>query len=255
MQSPMEQFAIRPILFGNRMLHAHVGHHEFIFTNQSLWMCIVVGVASLLLLMASASPKLVPGRLQSVAELGYEFVANMIRSAAGDDGMIFFPFVFTIFVFVLFSNFFGLIPGAFTVTSQIAVTFALACLVILTVIVTGFAVHGIGFLKLFVPHAPWYLLLLLVPIELISFFTRPISLSVRLFANMLAGHTMLKVFAGFVIALGGAGGVLTALSIAPMFLIVAISALELLVAFLQAYVFAILTCIYLNEALHLHEHH
>ena len=196
-----------------------------------------------------------PGRLQSMAEIAYEFVANMIRSAAGEDGLVFFPFVFTIFVFVLFSNFFGLLPGAFTVTSQIAVTFALACLVILTVIVTGFAVHGIGFLKLFVPHAPWYLLGLLVPIEIISFLTRPISLSVRLFANMLAGHTMLKVFAGFVIALGGAGGVLTALSIAPMFLIVAITALELLVAFLQAYVFAILTCIYLNEALHLHEQH
>jgi F-type H+-transporting ATPase subunit a len=197
----------------------------------------------------------VPGRMQSMAELSYEFVANMIRSAAGEDGMIFFPFVFTIFVFVLFSNFFGLIPGASTVTSQIAVTFALACLVILTVIVTGFVVHGFGFLKLFVPHAPWYLLILLVPIELISFFTRPISLSVRLFANMLAGHTMLKVFASFVIALGGAGGVWVAVSAAPMFLIVAISALELLVAFLQAYVFAILTCIYLNEALHLHEHH
>ena len=255
MQSPMEQFTIRPLLFGNRTLHAQVGHHEFIFTNQSLWMCIVVGVASLFLTLAVARPQLVPGRMQSVAELCYEFVANMIRQAAGEDGMIFFPFVFTIFVFVLFSNFFGLVPGSFTVTSQIAVTFALACLVILTVIVTGFVVHGLGFLKLFVPDAPWYLLILLVPIELISFFTRPISLSVRLFANMLAGHTMLKVFASFVIALGAAGGVFTAISIAPMFLIVAITALELLVAFLQAYVFAILTCIYLNEALHLHDSH
>jgi F-type H+-transporting ATPase subunit a len=125
----------------------------------------------------------------------------------------------------------------------------------LTVIVVGFAKHGIGFLKLFVPHAPFALLLLLVPIEVISFLTRPISLSVRLFANMLAGHTMLQVFAGFVIALGGAGGILSVLSIAPMLLIVAIMLLELLVAFLQAYVFAILTCIYLNEALHLHDHH
>ena len=253
MQSPMEQFTIRPILFGDRPIH--IGHHVFYFSNQSLWMCIVVGVASLFLTLAVARPQLVPGRMQSVAELCYEFVANMIRSAAGEDGMIFFPFVFTIFVFVLFSNFFGLVPGAFTVTSQIAVTFALACLVILTVIVTGFVVHGLSFLKLFVPHAPWYLLILLVPIELISFFTRPISLSVRLFANMLAGHTMLKVFASFVIALGSAGGVWAAVSLAPMFLIVAITALELLVAFLQAYVFAILTCIYLNEALHLHEHH
>jgi F-type H+-transporting ATPase subunit a len=148
-----------------------------------------------------------------------------------------------------------MIPGSFTVTSQIAVTFTLASLVILTVIVTGFIKHGIGFLKLFVPKAPLPLLFLLVPIEVISFLTRPISLSVRLFANMLAGHTMLAVFAGFVVLLGGAGGVLSLLSIAPMALIVAIMLLELLVAFLQAYVFAILTCIYLNEALHLHDHH
>ena len=253
MQSPMEQFTIRPF-FESGEHHFH--KHDFIFTNQSLWMCIVVGVAALFLTLAAARPRLVPGRMQSMAELTYEFVANMIRSAAGEDGMIFFPFVFTIFVFVLFSNFFGLLPGSFTVTSQIAVTLALACLVIATVIVTGFVVHGLGFLKLFVPHAPWYLLILLVPIEVISFFTRPISLSVRLFANMLAGHTMLKVFASFVIALGGATAVyLKLMSIAPMLLIVAISALELLVAFLQAYVFAILTCIYLNEALHLHDSH
>jgi F-type H+-transporting ATPase subunit a len=253
MQSPMEQFTIRPLLESGQPHHFH--QHDFIFTNQSLWMCIVVAVASLFLTLAAARPQLVPGRMQSVAELCYEFVANMIRSAAGEDGMVFFPFVFTLFVFVLFSNFFGLLPGAFTVTSQIAVTFALACLVMLTVIVTGFVKHGLGFLKLFVPHAPLLLLFLLVPIEIISFFTRPISLSVRLFANMLAGHTMLKVFASFVILLGSAGGVWAAVSIAPMFLIIAISALELLVAFLQAYVFAILTCIYLNEALHLHEHH
>jgi F-type H+-transporting ATPase subunit a len=158
-------------------------------------------------------------------------------------------------MFVLFSNFFGLVPWTFTVTSQIAVTFALAAVVITTVILTGFLKHGIGFVKLFVPKAPIYLLFLLVPIEIISFLTRPISLSVRLFANMLAGHTMLQVFAGFVVALGAAGGFLSFLSIAPMALIVAIMALELLVAFLQAYVFAILTCIYLNEALHLHDHH
>src|SRR5208282_544851 len=149
-----------------------IGRYELPFTNQSLWMCIVVGVASLILTLAVANPKLVPGRLQSAAELAYEFVANMIRSAAGDDGLVFFPFVFTIFVFVLFSNFLGLLPGSFTVTSQIAVTLALACLVILTVIVTGFATHGIGFLKLFVPQAPFVLLILLVPIEVISFLTR-----------------------------------------------------------------------------------
>ncbi|HEV2560616.1 MAG TPA: F0F1 ATP synthase subunit A [Rhizomicrobium sp.] len=247
--NPMEQFTVTPIV------PLHIGAYDVSFTNQALWMCVVVVAASLFMTIAATSRRLVPTRMQSIAELSYEFVANMIQSAAGDEGMRFFPFVFTLFMFVLFSNFFGLIPGAFTVTSQIAVTLSLAGLVILTVIVTGFARHGIGFLKLFVPKAPFVLLFLLVPIELISFLTRPISLSVRLFANMLAGHTMLKVFAGFVIALGGAGGVLSALSIAPMFLIVAVSALEMLVAFLQAYVFAILTCIYLSEALHLHEHH
>lgn len=247
--NPMEQFRV------HTLIPLHIGGYDVSFTNQALWMCIVVGVATALMAMAVTSRRLVPTRMQSLAEISYEFVADMIHSAAGEEGLKFFPLVFTIFMFVLFSNFFGLIPGSFTVTSQIAVTFALAALVILTVLVTGFLRHGIGFLKLFVPHAPFVLLFLLVPIEIISFLTRPISLSVRLFANMLAGHTMLKVFAGFVIALGGAGGVLSALSIAPMFLIVAVSALELLVAFLQAYVFAILTCIYLSEALHLHDHH
>src|SRR6202000_787241 len=171
--------------------------------------------------------RLVPTRGQSMAETSYEFVANMIHSATGEDGLKFFPFVFTLFIFVLFCNFFGMVPWSFTVTSQIAVTFALACLVIGLVIVVGFLKHGIGFLKLFVPHAPWYLLILLIPIEVISFLTRPISLSVRLFANMLAGHTRLKVFASFVIGLGGAGILLKPLALAPFFLIVAITALEL----------------------------
>jgi F-type H+-transporting ATPase subunit a len=218
-------------------------------------MCIVVGAVALFMTLAISKRSLVPSRMQSMAEISYEFVANMIGGAAGEDGLRFFPFIFTLFMFVLFSNFLGLLPGSFTVTSQIIVTFSLAAFIIAMVVVTGFLRHGIGFLKLFVPHAPWYLLGLLVPIEFISFLTRPISLSVRLFANMLAGHTLLKVFASFVIALGGAGGLLSLLSVAPMFLIVAITALELLVAFLQAYVFAILTCIYLNEALHLHDHH
>ena len=247
--NPMEQFTIKPIV------PLHIGGYDVSFTNQSLLMVIVAVAASLFLTLAMSKRALVPSRVQSMAEVSYEFVANMIQSSAGDDGLRFFPFVFTLFVFVLFSNFFGMIPGSFTVTSQIAVTFSLAALVVLTVVVTGFAKHGLGFLKLFVPKAPLLLLFLLVPIEIISFLTRPISLSVRLFANMLAGHTMLAVFAGFVVLLGGAGGVLSILSIAPMALIVAIMLLELLVAFLQAYVFAILTCIYLNEALHLHDHH
>jgi F-type H+-transporting ATPase subunit a len=235
--NPMEQFAIKPII------PLHIGGYDVSFTNQSLLMVVVVAAAALFLTLAVKPGRLVPTRGQSMAEISYEFVANMIHSATGEDGLKFFPFVFTLFMFVLFCNFFG------------AVTFALAALVILMVIVVGFAKHGIGFLKLFVPHAPLPLLFLLVPIELISFLTRPISLSVRLFANMLAGHTMLQVFAGFVIALGGAGGILSVLSVAPMLLIVAIMLLEFLVAFLQAYVFAILTCIYLNEALHLHDHH
>ena len=247
--NPMEQFRVEPIL------PLHIAGYDVSFTNQALVMCVVVAAISIFMVIASTSRKLVPGRMQSMAELSYEFVGNMIHSAAGEEGLKFFPLVFTIFFFVLFANIVGLIPGVFTVTSQIAVTFALAMLVILTVLVTGFARHGFGFLKLFVPKAPFVLLLLLVPIEVISFLTRPISLSVRLFANMLAGHTMLKVFAGFVIALGGAGGILSVLSIAPMLLIIAITALEMLVALLQAYVFAILTCIYLSEALHLHDHH
>jgi F-type H+-transporting ATPase subunit a len=250
--TPMEQFEVKPLM---EQPLFHIAGHPIYFTNQSLLMVVVVIAASLFLSLAVKPGRLVPTRGQSMAETSYEFVANMIHSATGEDGLKFFPFVFSLFIFVLFSNFLGMVPGSFTVTSQIAVTFALACLVILLVIVVGFMKHGLGFLKLFVPHAPWYLLILLVPIEVISFFTRPISLSVRLFANMLAGHTMLAVFAGFVVALGSAGGIFTGLAIAPMLLIVAIMLLELLVAFLQAYVFAILTCIYLNEALHLHDQH
>ena len=246
--NPMEQFAVKPIFGMDKPLLSIAGHPIY-FTNQALLMGIVAIASALFLTLAVKPNRLVPTRGQSMAEMSYEFVANMIHSATGEDGLKFFPFVFTLFIFVLCSNFFGMVPGSFTVTSQIAVTFALACLVILTVIVTGFAKHGIGFLKLFVPHAPWYLLILLIPIELISFLTRPISLSVRLFANMLAGHTMLAVFGGFVVALGTAGA-LAPLAIAPMLLIVAIMLLELLVAFLQAYVFAILTCIYINDAIH-----
>jgi F-type H+-transporting ATPase subunit a len=248
----MEQFAIKPLV---EQPLFQIGGHPIYFTNQALLMVIVAVVSTLFLSLAVKPNRLVPTRTQSMAEMSYEFVANMIHSATGEDGLKFFPFVFTLFIFVLCSNFFGMVPLSFTVTSQIAVTFALAALVVGMVIVVGFMKHGLGFLKLFVPHAPWYLLILLIPIEVISFLTRPISLSVRLFANMLAGHTMLAVFGGFVVALGAAGGALSVLSVAPMMLIVGIMLLELLVAFLQAYVFAILTCIYLNEALHLHDHH
>jgi F-type H+-transporting ATPase subunit a len=250
--NPMEQFEVTPLI--DHPLFS-IGGHPIYFTNQALFMCVVVAAISLFLTLAMSRGRLVPSRGQSMAEVSYDFVANMINSTMGHDGLAFFPFIFTIFMFVLFCNFFGLIPYTFTVTSQIAVTFALACVVILTMVITGFMKHGLRFLTLFVPKAPWYLLVLLVPIEIISFLTRPVSLSVRLFANMLAGHTLLAVFAGFVILLGAAGGIFSVLSIAPLLLIVAIFALEMLVAFLQAYVFAILTCIYLNEALHLHDQH
>jgi F-type H+-transporting ATPase subunit a len=250
--NPMEQFAIKPLVAQPLF---QIGGHNIYFTNQALLMMIVAAASALFLSLAVKPGRLVPSRAQSMAEISYEFVANMIHSATGEDGLKFFPFVFTLFMFVLCSNFFGMVPGSFTVTSQIAVTFALALFVVAMVVVVGFMKHGLGFLKLFVPHAPWYLLILLIPIEVISFLTRPISLSVRLFANMLAGHTMLAVFGGFVVALGAAGGALSVLSVAPMALIVGILLLELLVAFLQAYVFAILTCIYLNEALHLHDQH
>ena len=250
--NPMEQFAIKPLVEAPLF---QIAGQPIYFTNQAVLMVLVAVASALFLTFAVKPGRLVPTRGQSMVEMSYELVANMIHSATGDAGLKYFPFVFTLFIFVLCSNFFCMVPGSFTVTSQIAVTFALASLVVGLVVVVGFMKHGIGFLKLFVPHAPWYLLILLVPIEVISFLTRPISLSVRLFANMLAGHTMLAVFAGFVVSLGAAGGILSALSIAPMLLIVAIMLLELLVAFLQAYVFAILTCIYLNEALHLHDHH
>lgn len=246
---PMEQFVITPII------PLHIGGLDISFTNSSLWMSLVVVTVSLVLTFSVSRGALIPGRMQSVAELGYQFVANMLRSTAGEEGLKFFPFVFTLFMFLLCANMFGMVPYSFTVTSHIIVTVALALLVFAMVIGTGVLRHGFGFLKLFVPEAPVVMLVILVPIEIISFLSRPMSLSVRLFANMLAGHTMLKVFAGFVIGLGGAGGLLSFLSVAPMAAIIAVAALELLVAFLQAYVFSILTCIYLSDALHLHDHH
>ena len=247
----MEQFEVKPII------PLHVGGLDLSFTNASLWMCIVVATTALVLTWGASSRQLVPTRMQSIAEMSYVFVADMIRSAAGSEGLKFFPFIFTLFMFVLFSNLLGLFPliHPYTVTSQIIVTFALAIFVFLMVIVVGLWRHGLRFFSLFAPNVPFVMLLVLVPIEIVSFLSRPISLSVRLFANMLAGHTMLNVFGGFVIGLAAAGGALSVLSIAPLAAIIAVAALEFLIAFLQAYVFAILTCIYLNDALHLHEHH
>ena len=250
MASPMEQFEVRPIV------PLHVGNLDISFTNASLWMCIVVAAAAIFLTLGASSRRLVPTRIQSITEMSYVFVSDMIRSAAGTEGLKFFPFVFTLFMFVLFSNVIGLFPliHPFTVTSHIIVTFALAIFVFLMVIVVGLARHGLHFLSIFAPKVPLPMLVLLVPIEIVSFLSRPISLSVRLFANMLAGHTMLYVFGTFVIGLATAGGLLSIISVAPLLAIIAVSALEFLIAFLQAYVFAILTCIYLNDALNLHEH-
>lgn len=244
---PMHQFQIE------KLVPLSAFGLDLSFTNSSLWMVIAVALSSLFLTAGMSRRAMVPGRLQSLAEMAYEFIANTVRSTAGQDGMAFFPFVFSLFIFVLFSNLLGLLPGSFTVTSHIIVTFALAMTVFVTVLVVGFARHGLHFLSLFVPSGvPIFLLPLITLIEVISFLSRPISLSVRLFANMLAGHTMLKVFAGFVVMLFGAGGVLGAVGVAPLLAISALTALELLIAFLQAYVFAVLTCIYLNDAINLH---
>jgi len=252
--NPMEQFEVRPVSWAQAPLF-HIGHYSIYFTNQALWMLVVVISLSLFLILSVNKGRVVPTRAQSLAELSYEFVGGMIDMTSGPAGFRFFPLIFTIFMFILFCNGFGLLPIAFTVTSQIAITFFLTAVVILTAIVTGFVRHGFGFLKLFVIKAPVVIMIPMVVLEFISFCARPISLSMRLFANMLAGHTMLKVMAGFVISLGAAGGAYTVLAAAPEALIVGLTALEFLVAFLQAYVFAILSCIYLSEALHLHDNH
>jgi F-type H+-transporting ATPase subunit a len=244
---PIEQFQITKLF-----TIGHIGGQEIAFTNASAYMVVVIGIIGLLLVGMTASRSLVPGRLQSLAELSYEFVANTIRSTAGHEGMKFFPLVFTIFMFVTVANMIGLIPYAFTVTSHIIITISLALLVFLTVVIYGFAKNGLHFFKLFVPSGiPIAILPLVVFIEVFSFFLRPISHSVRLFANMLAGHIALKVFASFIPLLAAGLGVIGWIGgVLPLGMVVALFALELLVAFLQAYVFTILTCIYLNDAIH-----
>ncbi len=214
-------------------------------------MVATVAVTSGFLVWATSGRGLIPTRMQSMAEMSYEFVASMLRDGAGSEGMRFFPLVFSLFMFVLAANLIGMFPYFFTVTSHIIVTFALAMLVIGTVIFYGFYKNGIGFLKLFVPDGvPGALVPLVVLIEVISFLSRPISLSVRLFANMLAGHITLKVFAGFVVSLSAFGALGVGGAILPLLMTIALTGLEFLVAFLQAYVFAVLTCMYLNDALH-----
>jgi F-type H+-transporting ATPase subunit a len=229
----------------------HIGGQEIAFTNSSAYMFGSVAVIALLMIAGTRARRLVPGRIQSLAEVTYEFVAGMVRSNAGAEGMRFFPLVFSLFTFIMVSNVIGIIPYAFTVSSHLIVTAAMALLVFFIVLIYGFYRNGLGFLRVFVVSGvPLYVLLVVVPIEIIAFFIKPISHSVRLFANMLAGHIALKVFASF-IGMLGAFGVIGWLGAAlPLGLVVALTALELLVAFLQAYVFAILTCIYLNEAIH-----
>src|SRR2546423_139484 len=253
----MEQFEVTRI--GPPM---HLFGYDVSFTNAALWMCIVAGSAALLLTIGASPRRLVPTPLQSITEISYVFVAHMIRSASGTDGLRFFPFVFTLFFFVLFANLYGLFPlglfpliRPFTVTSHIVVTFALAIFVFLMVILVGIMRQGFKFFGIFAPSVPLWMLVFMIPIEIVSFCSRPISLSVRLFANMMAGHTMLNVFGGFVIGLAAAGGVVSVISIAPLIAIIAVAALEFLIAFLQAYVFAILTCIYLIDAFHPPHHY
>jgi F-type H+-transporting ATPase subunit a len=229
-----------------------VGGAPVAFTNSALLMAIIVGLIIVFMNAATRGQALVPGRLQTAAELIYEFTVQTVEESAGKDGMRFFPFVFTVFIFVLCSNVLGIIPWSFTVTGQLVITGALALFIIFMVVVYGFYKHGIGWLRLFVPpDVPKWLLPMLVFIEVVSFWTRPISLSVRLFANMLGGHMAMNMFAYFVAALLF-GGFWAIISPFPLLIVIALVALELLVAVLQAYVFAILTALYLNDALHPH---
>ena len=242
MASPVEQFAIQNLsapLFS-------IGGNQIAVTNSAAFMMAAVVMSSVLLLAGASKGAMIPGRIQAMSELFYEFIANMIRDNVGSGGKKFFPFIFSLFIFTLFGNILGMIPYGFTFTSHIAVTFFMAMVVFLGVTLIGLFKHGLHFFTLFFPHgAPLFTAPILIPIEIVSYLSRPISLSVRLFANMTVGHVLLKVLAGFVVALGIFG-------VVPLVVLVAITALELLIALLQAYIFTILCCIYLNDALHLH---
>ena len=247
MHSPVEQFTIK-VLFALNLFGFDVS-----FTNSSLFMVFTVLASIAFLGLAIRPAALIPGRMQGLAEMLYEFIADMVRSNVGSEGRPYFSFIFTLFMFVLFSNLLGLIPYSYTTTSQIVVTFAMALAIFIGVTLIALVKHGFHFFSFFVPSgAPKILIPFLVVIEVISYFVRPVSLSVRLFANMLAGHTMLKVFAGLAVMIASAGGVAVAGSILPLIAIIGLTGLEVLVAVLQAYVFTILTCMYLNDALHLH---
>jgi F-type H+-transporting ATPase subunit a len=238
--NPVEQFKIQPLV------PLEVGGVNLSFTNSSLWMMIAVVLVTAFLTLSVRGRALVPGRWQSMAEIFYEFVANMIRDNVGSEGRKYFPFIFSLFMFVLFGNLLGMVPYTFTYTSHIIVTFGLAVVVFVGVTIIGFARHGTHYLRMFFPHgAPLATAVILVPIELISYCSRPFSLAIRLFANMTVGHIILKVMAGFVVALGVFG-------ILPMAFLGGVTILEFGIAVLQAYVFAILSCIYLHDAIHMH---
>ncbi|WP_034998214.1 F0F1 ATP synthase subunit A [Beijerinckia mobilis] len=242
---PIHQFHV------DRIVPLHFLGADVSFTNASVFMLVIVAVATLLMLIGSFNHKMVPGRLQSIAEVTYEFIASTLELSSGREGMRFFPFVFSIFMFVFLANLIGIIPYTFTVTSQLAVTFGLAMIVIGTVVIYGIIKHGSHFFGLFAPSGVSPILLpFMILIEVISFISRPISLSIRLFANMLAGHITLVVMGGFVAGLLAAGSFFTIVAPLPLLMVVIFLAFELLVAFLQAYVFTILTCVYLNDAVH-----
>lgn len=241
MANPLEQFQIKTIV------DIPIGGIDASFTNSSAFMLAAVAAVTLFLTLSMRGRALIPSRWQSMAELSYEFIGAMVRDNVGTEGRRYFPFIFSLFMFILFANLIGLIPFSFTVTSHIIVTFAMAITVFLGVTLVGIIRHGFRFFAFFLPTgAPMIMAPLLVPIEVLSYLSRPVSLSIRLFANMMAGHTMLKVFAGFVVPLGLLGGW------APLSVGVALTGFEFLVAILQAYVFTILTCLYLNDAIHLH---
>ena len=240
MADPIHQFEIK------ELIPLEIFETNISYTNSSLFMTLAIIFVTLLLLLSIKNKSLIPSRFQSISEIFYEFIANMVGDNIGDKGRKFFPLIFTLFTFLLFGNMLGMLPYSFTFTSHIIVTFVLAMFIFLLVTLLGVFIHGFKFFGLFIPKGvPMLMLPLMIPIEIISYLSRPISLSVRLFANMMAGHTMLKIFAGFIVPLGIFG-------IAPLMVDVALTALEVLIAFLQAYVFTILTCLYLNESINLH---
>jgi F-type H+-transporting ATPase subunit a len=242
-ESPLHQFELQ------RWVPISIGGLDLSINKAVVFMWVVIAVAAVLMVMAGSSRKLVPGKLQSLAEMMVDFIRTMIMETMGKEGMRFFPLVATLFVFILFSNYIGLIPGAYTVTSQIIVTAAFSFLVYGISLVVGFSLHGLKFLGILVPPGtPGWLVPLMIPIEIISQIARPISLAVRLFANMTAGHVMLAVLFGLTIS----GGLLVGWL--PFVFTVAIYLLEFGIAFIQAYIFTILTCVYLGDAFHLHGH-